>query len=471
MAMAPQQVGIGIRRHFTRAGRRTPTTPSSGSVVTRASRTGRTAPTPSSRPTSSSRRPGRRTPPTSSPRSTSAGTLGTAERETSLRQVIDRVADTITEWGVQDGYFTDERGGARRSATSSSTILVTQRAAFNSPVWFNIGVKGVPQQGSACQPYDALVSTPEGLVPIGKLVEDNAVGTKVFDAHGITKIVADEGERSQGGAAHPHQGRHHARRHARPPRVAARRGERRASSSKRARCVPVTSSSGTAPSRGAPARSRPRDGRGRARGLAAVRRIRRPVRGHERVAHDRGDDGHRRRARLGAVGGRHRLRGAHRTSARSRRRTSRSTAVVCVSTANHLQPFVDRWYADDARHCDDGAGSSCSPRRCRWSRAYLRSLFQAEGYVSQRERSCVVGIDMVSEGIVRGVQQLLARFGIFARVRFKADTAHRPPRLLVARRSRTPATGVGSPTRSASSTRGRPTKLEAIVRHLRASCR
>ena len=47
-------------------------------------------------------------------------------------------------------------------------------------MWFNIGVHGVPQQASACQPYDALVSTPEGLVPIGELVEDDAVGTKVL---------------------------------------------------------------------------------------------------------------------------------------------------------------------------------------------------------------------------------------------------------------------------------------------------
>src|SRR5205807_10638368 len=39
-------------------------------------------------------------------------------------------------------------------------------------------------------PYDALVSTPDGLIPIGRLVEENAVGTKVFDAHGLTKVVA-----------------------------------------------------------------------------------------------------------------------------------------------------------------------------------------------------------------------------------------------------------------------------------------
>ena len=58
--------------------------------------------------------------------------------------------------------------------------------------------------------------------------------------------------------------------------------------------------------------------------------------------------------------------------------------------------------------------------------AYLRSVFQAEGYVTSNERSASIGLDMISEGIVRGVQALLARFGIFSRVRFKAD--HRPNR-------------------------------------------
>ena len=117
------------------------------------------------------------------------GTLGTPEREWSLRQVIDRVVDTIADWGVRDGYFTDDEEAAA-FRDELKYVLVHQRAAFNSPVWFNIGVKGVPQQASACQPYDALVSTPEGLVPIGELVEQNAVGTKVFDAHGVTKVVA-----------------------------------------------------------------------------------------------------------------------------------------------------------------------------------------------------------------------------------------------------------------------------------------
>ncbi len=77
------------------------------------------------------------------------GTLGTPEREWSLRQVIDRVVDTIADWGTKDGYFVDEReAGAFRDELKY--VLVHQRASFNSPVWFNIGVKGVPQQASAC---------------------------------------------------------------------------------------------------------------------------------------------------------------------------------------------------------------------------------------------------------------------------------------------------------------------------------
>jgi ribonucleoside-diphosphate reductase alpha chain len=77
------------------------------------------------------------------------GTLGTPEREWSLRQVVDRVADTITRWGVEGGYFVDDREADTFNAELKH-LLVTQKAAFNSPVWFNIGVEGVPQQASAC---------------------------------------------------------------------------------------------------------------------------------------------------------------------------------------------------------------------------------------------------------------------------------------------------------------------------------
>ena len=77
------------------------------------------------------------------------GEMGSPERETSLRQVVDRITGAITGWGDRDGYFADP---AERDAFQDelSQLLITQRAAFNSPVWFNIGVKGVPQQASAC---------------------------------------------------------------------------------------------------------------------------------------------------------------------------------------------------------------------------------------------------------------------------------------------------------------------------------
>jgi ribonucleoside-diphosphate reductase alpha chain len=76
------------------------------------------------------------------------GPLGTDRRERSVRQMIDRVAGTITRWGVKDGYFaTDADGEAFQSELTH--ILVNQMAAFNSPVWFNVGVEPDPQC-SAC---------------------------------------------------------------------------------------------------------------------------------------------------------------------------------------------------------------------------------------------------------------------------------------------------------------------------------
>ena len=77
------------------------------------------------------------------------GALGTPERETSLKQVVDRIVDTVTTWGVERDYFVDEEESETFRAELKH-LLITQKAAFNSPVWFNIGVRGVPQQGSAC---------------------------------------------------------------------------------------------------------------------------------------------------------------------------------------------------------------------------------------------------------------------------------------------------------------------------------
>ncbi|MDE3031384.1 MAG: vitamin B12-dependent ribonucleotide reductase [Acidobacteriota bacterium] len=77
------------------------------------------------------------------------GTLGTPERETSLKQVVDRIVDTIAAWGEERDYFVDNEE-LEAFVAELKHLLITQKAAFNSPVWFNIGVKGVPQQGSAC---------------------------------------------------------------------------------------------------------------------------------------------------------------------------------------------------------------------------------------------------------------------------------------------------------------------------------
>ncbi len=77
------------------------------------------------------------------------GALGAPDRESSLRQVVDRVVDTITGWGRDGGYFADE-AEAETFRSELASLLLTQKAAFNSPVWFNIGVEGVPQQSSAC---------------------------------------------------------------------------------------------------------------------------------------------------------------------------------------------------------------------------------------------------------------------------------------------------------------------------------
>jgi len=76
------------------------------------------------------------------------GKMGTPERESSVRQLIGRVANAIVRWGEQGGYFAD---AASRDAFQDELthLLVEQKMAFNSPVWFNVGVQPKPQC-SAC---------------------------------------------------------------------------------------------------------------------------------------------------------------------------------------------------------------------------------------------------------------------------------------------------------------------------------
>jgi ribonucleoside-diphosphate reductase alpha chain len=77
------------------------------------------------------------------------GTPGTDERESSLKDLINRVVDTVTRQGLQEGYFETD-GEAEDFREELKYILATQRAAFNSPVWFNIGAPSRSQQASAC---------------------------------------------------------------------------------------------------------------------------------------------------------------------------------------------------------------------------------------------------------------------------------------------------------------------------------
>lgn len=77
------------------------------------------------------------------------GTPGTDERESSLRDLIDRVVDTVTRHGLSEDYFESDQE-ADIFSEELKYILATQRAAFNSPVWFNIGAPSRSQQASAC---------------------------------------------------------------------------------------------------------------------------------------------------------------------------------------------------------------------------------------------------------------------------------------------------------------------------------
>jgi ribonucleoside-diphosphate reductase alpha chain len=77
------------------------------------------------------------------------GPINTPQRETSVKQVIGRVADTLGDWGRKGGYFATEED-AQSFRDELAYYLLHQYGAFNSPVWFNLGVKGSRAQASAC---------------------------------------------------------------------------------------------------------------------------------------------------------------------------------------------------------------------------------------------------------------------------------------------------------------------------------
>jgi adenosylcobalamin-dependent ribonucleoside-diphosphate reductase len=348
------------------------------------------------------------------------GHLGAPERESSLRQVVDRVVDTITRWGLEGGYFSDD---AEASAFSDELkyILVTQRAAFNSPVWFNIGVPGVRAQASACQPYHSLVSTPQGLVPIGELVSSAAIGTKVFDANGVTSIVAVKANgkkavrriHTKAGYLLDVTDDHLVWKRARNglgafvPAASLVPGDRLEWSRLEAWGDGEINSSDI--SEAALAGWLQSDGfvgqynYGTNRSLTI-----------EFLTVTDAEFGWVTKHLEQALPDVHR---------HVRSITLQDEALVGRRIRLYgevLRPFVEQWDL-----LERGASMKVHERLLvaplPVAAAYLRSVMQAEGYVSVRERAAVVGLDMVGEDHVRGVQMMLSRFGIFSRVRRKHD--------------------------------------------------
>ncbi|MEE3331637.1 MAG: vitamin B12-dependent ribonucleotide reductase, partial [Myxococcota bacterium] len=94
------------------------------------------------------------------------GHVGTPERERSVKQLIGRVAARITSWGEEAGYFRTPED-AQAYADELTYMLVHQKMAFNSPVWFNLGVPDVPQQASACF-INSVDDTMESIMDLAK---------------------------------------------------------------------------------------------------------------------------------------------------------------------------------------------------------------------------------------------------------------------------------------------------------------
>jgi ribonucleoside-diphosphate reductase alpha chain len=347
------------------------------------------------------------------------GAVGSPQRESSLRQLIDRVVGVYHRAGIENGYFATEND-AEVFAHELTWMLLHQVFSFNSPVWFNVGTSS-PQQVSACLSYDSLVSTPAGLVPIVRLVEDDAIGTKIFDAHGLTKIVATKANGVRD-VIRVHMKAGH-QLDLTPDHVVWRSTgqgtgnwveagtlqpgdvlEWHRTSSDRDAVIEVpplaeAALAGWLQSDGFVGQYRTDTNRSLTIEAMTVT----PAElDWVTVA-------------LDAV-----FPNVHR---HERKVTTQDTTLDCRRTRLYgveLAAFVERWGLR-ARGVDMTVPEHLFTAPLPVVACYLRSLFQAEGYVSRRERSTLVGLDMISEQLIRGVQALLGRFGIFARVGRKND--------------------------------------------------
>ena len=353
------------------------------------------------------------------------GKVGTPQRETSVKQIVSRVADTIYKWGKQGGYFATE-ADADTFHAELKYLLLHQYMAFNSPVWFNLGVPGERPQVSACQPYDAPVSTPQGLIPIGKLVEENAVGTVVYDAHGTTRVVATKANgRKRVLRLHTMAGYtlDVTPDHLVWKKTGGGKGARRISGKfveagmlqagdklvwHRTPLAGKSLEGGQDEAEAALAGWLQSDGfvgqyeTGTNRSLtieAMVVNSDEETWVRDAITHIFPD--------------------AH---SHTRPVVTRDDSLNCKRIrlyGENLRPFIEKWNLL-ARGTAMQVPPSLFHAPYAIVAAYLRSLFQAEGYVILRENASI-GFDMISEELVRGVQRLLLRFGIYARVRYKAD--------------------------------------------------
>ena len=126
------------------------------------------------------------------------GELGSDQRERSVKQMIDRVADTITGWGIDGGYFASDEDAETFNAELKH-LLVNQKAAFNSPVWFNVGVEETPQC-SACfilQVEDTMSSILNWYVEEGTIFKGGSgAGINLSSIRSSKEILKGGGEAS-----------------------------------------------------------------------------------------------------------------------------------------------------------------------------------------------------------------------------------------------------------------------------------
>ncbi|MHB1527646.1 MAG: vitamin B12-dependent ribonucleotide reductase [Candidatus Dormibacteria bacterium] len=94
------------------------------------------------------------------------GQQGTPARETSVRQLVSRVVDTIVRWGIEQGHLSDPEE-ASILHDELVLLLLYQRVSFNSPVWFNLGAPGARQQVSACF-INSVEDTMESILELAK---------------------------------------------------------------------------------------------------------------------------------------------------------------------------------------------------------------------------------------------------------------------------------------------------------------